>query len=108
MKGELKIALDVDPKASLRTRSDRDFSAASERLAGQLNEAGITYPGGGKWSVTRVKEYLADRNWQWHHHENMTTMQLLDRSLHDPISHIGGRSLKDFSFNPPLPLRKPN
>lgn len=107
IKGETRIALDVDPKASLRTRSDRDFSAANEWMAGRLNEAGVAHPEGGSWSVTRVKQYLADNNWQWHHHENMATMQLLDRGLHDPISHMGGRSLMDFSFNPPLPVRKP-
>ena len=44
---------------------------------------------------------------QWHHHEDMTTMQLLWRDLHDNIPHIGGRSLMDFSFDPPLPFRKP-
>ncbi len=107
IKGETQITLDVDAKASLRTRSDRDFSAANEWLAGKLNEAGVLHSDGGRWSVTKVKQHLADNNWQWHHHEDMTTMQLLDRSLHDPIPHIGGRSLKDFTFDPPLPTRKP-
>jgi hypothetical protein len=107
IKGETNVVLDVDPKAALRTRADRDFAAANEWLAGEFNKARVKHPEGGSWTGPRVQAHLDDLYWQWHHHENMTTMALMDRNLHDNIPHLGGRSLKDFSFDPPLPKRKP-
>jgi hypothetical protein len=107
IRGETKITLDTDATASLRTRTDRDFSAANRWLAEQLNNAKVPAPGGGEWTVGKVQNYLSDNGWQWHHHEDMTTMQLMPQVVNDKIAHIGGRSLKDFSFTPPLPKRKP-
>ena len=107
VKGVTKIDLDVDATASLRTRTDRDFASANRWLANRLNQKKAPAPDGGQWTVDKVKGYLKDQGMQWHHHEDMTTMQLLPRGLHDNTAHIGGRSLKDFSFDPPLPIRKP-
>src|ERR687888_1183501 len=77
IKGVTKITLDTDPKAGLRTRSDRDFAAANRWLADQLNNQGVLAPDGKAWSVSKVKVYLKQQKMQWHHHEDMTTMQLL-------------------------------
>ncbi|MCI0700808.1 MAG: HNH endonuclease [Planctomycetia bacterium] len=102
VKGTTKITLDTDATAGLRTRADRDFATANRWLADQLNQKRVLAPDGGAWSVTKVKKYLKKEGMQWHHHEDMTTMQLLRMNYHDNIPHLGGRSLKDFSFDPPL------
>jgi DNase/tRNase domain of colicin-like bacteriocin len=97
VRGSTQINLETDATVSLRTRTDRDFSAANKWLAAELNKAGVEAPGGGKWTVTQVKEYLREEGIQWHHYEDMATMQLLRRDLHDNIPHIGGTSL-NWSF----------
>ena len=107
IRGETKIALNVDAKAGLRTRTDRDFSTANTWMAEQLNNAKVPAPDGGVWTVGKVQSHVESRGLQWHHHEDMTTMQLMPQAINDKIAHIGGRSLMDFSFNPPLPKRKP-
>jgi hypothetical protein len=107
IRGETKITLDVDANASLRTRTDRDFGAANRWMAEQLNNAKVPAPGGGEWTVGSVRDYLKSKGWQWHHHEDMTTMQLMPAKINDKIGHIGGRQLMDIAFDPPLPIRKP-
>ena len=97
----------VDPNASLRTRSDRDFAAADRWLADRLNEKGVASPSGRLWNQEEVKKLRGEDGLTWHHHGNMSTMQLIHKDLNNFVGHLGGRTLKDESFQPRLPVRRP-
>jgi hypothetical protein len=107
VRGETKVKLDVDPLKGQRTRADRDFAKADAWFADQLNQAKVPRPGGGEWNQTAVKNWRKKEGLTWHHHEDMTTMQLIHQDLNDFVAHFGGRSMMDEMFTPPLPFRKP-
>ena len=55
-----------------------------------------------------VAQMRKDQALTWHHVEDMTTMQLVPSDVNGVVAHLGGRTLMDESFTPPLPMKKPN
>ncbi len=108
VRGQTRITLDVDANASLRTRTDRDFAKADQWFADQLNKSTVSHPAGGTWTKANVKRWRTQNRLTWHHMNDKTTMQLVHRGLNDFVSHLGGRTLRDRDFVPPLPRRKPS
>jgi len=94
--GEVQITLDVDPNVRPQTRSDRDMRVADAAYAQLLGEQSIINPATGQaWTRQEIAAYRRNNRLVWHHHEDMTTMQLVPFDVNDRIPHDGGRSLRD-------------
>jgi DNase/tRNase domain of colicin-like bacteriocin len=79
--GEVKL-----PKMKGNHKSD--FSKADELFAQKQG----WYKPNGKIDAQRVKTLRDTQKLTWHHHEDMTTMQLVPADLNNNISHTGGAS----------------
>jgi DNase/tRNase domain of colicin-like bacteriocin len=80
--GEVKL-----PK--MKGNHGSDFSKADELFAQKQG----WYKPNGKIDAQRVKDLRDTQKLTWHHHEDMTTMQLVPADLNNGISHTGGASL---------------
>ncbi len=80
--GEVKL-----PK--MKGNHGSDFSKADELFAKKQG----WYKPNGKIDGQRVKDMRDTQKLTWHHHEDMTTMQLVPADLNNGISHTGGASL---------------
>jgi DNase/tRNase domain of colicin-like bacteriocin len=79
--GEIKL-----PK--MKGNHTTDFDDADELFAVQQK----WYKPNGTPDTARVAKLRTDNNLTWHHHEDMTTMQLVPKNLNNEIPHTGGVS----------------
>ena len=82
IKGEIKLP-------NMKGNHDTDFKNADKLFAkkvGWFKKDGVTPDG------KRVEKLRDTQKLTWHHHEDMTTMQLVPADLNNKVSHTGGAS----------------
>jgi DNase/tRNase domain of colicin-like bacteriocin len=82
VKGEIKLL-------NMKGNHDTDFKNADKLFAkkiGWFKKDGVTPDG------KRVEQLRDTQNLTWHHHEDMTTMQLVPADLNNKVPHTGGAS----------------
>jgi hypothetical protein len=72
-----------------------DFKKADEAFAKQKGWKNAD----GTWDVSQAKKFRESSGSTWHHHQNMTTMQLVPASINNKIPHTGGASLVKIAEN---------
>jgi hypothetical protein len=63
-----------------------DFDQARAKVAKELFENGYI----SKQTSSAVEEMESKLGLTWHHNEDLKTMQLVPRGIHEPIKHMGG------------------
>jgi len=66
-----------------------DFSDARKKVAENLYQRGYI----SRNNSSAVQELESKLGLTWHHNEDLKTMQLVPRGIHEPIDHMGGVSI---------------